>query len=69
MILGASVVYLVTVYSDTWGSLTDLLTAVAAGFGTAIAVQWAALPIFQSLRLRAAGSGDAAKASSAEEAG
>jgi hypothetical protein len=51
-ILGASALYLLTIYSDSWGSLDDLLTAFTAGFGTAIAIDWAAVPIFQSLRLR-----------------
>jgi hypothetical protein len=49
----ASVVYLNTIYDDTWGSLSDILTALVAGFGTSVAIQWAAMPIFQSVRLRA----------------
>ncbi len=46
------VVYGATVYSDTWGSWTDVATALAAGLLGKAAVDWAALPIFQSLRLR-----------------
>jgi hypothetical protein len=49
--LGAVIAYMVPLYSATWGSVTDLLTALAAGFGTQAIVQWAALPAFQSLRL------------------
>ncbi len=48
----ASLVYLPTVYSDTWGSLDDILTAITAGVLGHVAVKWAALPAFQSLRLR-----------------
>jgi len=65
LIAGASLAYMVTIYKDTWGSLEDLLTAAAAGFGTAVVIQWAALPVFQSLRLRA---GSAAAAGSSPAA-
>ena len=56
LLAGAALAYMLTVYSSTWGSLDDLLTALAAGFGTAVVVQWAALPLFQSVRLRGASS-------------
>lgn len=52
LIAGATVAYLVTVYDDSWGSVDDMLTAAAAGFGAAIAIEWGALPLFQTLRLR-----------------
>jgi hypothetical protein len=48
----ACLVYLPTVYNDTWGNLTDILTAVTAGVLGHVAIKWAALPAFQSLRLR-----------------
>ncbi len=46
--LGAILLYVLPVYTDTWGTPTDYLTAVAAGFGAQAAVRWAALPIFES---------------------
>jgi hypothetical protein len=49
----ASVSYGLTGYSDTWGSSLDMLTAFAAGAVGTVAIDWAALPIFQSIRLRA----------------
>jgi hypothetical protein len=53
-ILVASLVYLLTVYDDTWGSLTDVLTALLAGAGAKVAIDVAGLPLFRSLRLRSA---------------
>jgi hypothetical protein len=49
--VGAAIAYMVPLYSATWGSPTDLLTAMAAGFGAQAIVQWAALPAFQSLQI------------------
>jgi hypothetical protein len=46
---GSVVVYVTPLYSSTWGSTTDLLAAAAAGFGTQVVVQWAAVPLVQSL--------------------
>jgi hypothetical protein len=45
---GAVLAYVLPVYTDTWGTLTDYLTAVGAGFGAQAIVRWAALPIFES---------------------
>ena len=50
----ASAAYSVSAYNDTWGSGTDLATAFLAGALGKVAVNWAALPIFQSVRLRKA---------------
>jgi hypothetical protein len=49
--LGAILVYVLPIYTDTWGTVTDYLTAVAAGFGSQAIVRWGALPIFESRRL------------------
>jgi hypothetical protein len=46
---GSVVVYVTPLYSSTWGSTTDLLAAAAAGFGTQVVVQWAGVPLVQSL--------------------
>jgi hypothetical protein len=48
-----SLSYLPTVYSATWGNMADILTAIAAGLGGHVVINWAALPLFQSHRLRA----------------
>jgi hypothetical protein len=56
--LGAMLVYTLQIYTATWGSLTDYLTAIAAGFGAQVVVRWAALPIFESWRGRSADVGD-----------
>ena len=50
----ASAAYAATTYSETWGSLDDFATAFLAGSLGKAAVDWAALPIFQSVRLRKA---------------
>lgn len=50
----ASAAYSTTVYDDTWGGCADLATAFLAGFAGKITIDWAALPIFQSIRLRKA---------------
>jgi hypothetical protein len=64
VLLASSIVYTATVYNDEWGSLTDWITAFGAGFVGNVAVQWGLLPIFQTIRLRAAGtSGEAPSAS------
>ena len=47
--LGATLAYTVPIYGPTWGTTTDLLTALAVGFGTQVVVRWAAMPIFRSL--------------------
>jgi hypothetical protein len=53
----ASAAYAITAYNDTWGSGTDLATAFLAGSLGKVAINWAALPIFQSTRLRKTESG------------
>ena len=49
----SSIVYMLTIYNETWGSTTDILTAVTAGFAGKAVIDWGSLPIFQSRRLRA----------------
>lgn len=51
---GATIVYLVPVYSATWGGTKDYVTALMAGFGAQPVIQWALLPAFTSLRNRVA---------------
>lgn len=46
------VAYALTVYGDTWGSMTDALKAFTTGFVSMSVVNWAALPAFQSIRSR-----------------
>jgi len=49
--LATSAVYILTgVYTSSWGTVTDYVSAFAAGFIGKAAVSWAALPIFQSIR-------------------
>jgi hypothetical protein len=48
----ASIAYGAAEYSDTWGTCQDMATAFLAGVLGKAAVNWAALPIFQSIRLR-----------------
>jgi hypothetical protein len=48
----AIIVYAVAVYDNTFGSPKDYAIAFAAGFATQALAQWAAMPIFESLRLR-----------------
>jgi hypothetical protein len=50
----ASVAYGVEGYGETWGTDQDLAEAFFAGFLGKVAVNWAALPLFRSIRLRAA---------------
>jgi hypothetical protein len=50
----SSLLYVGTIYSDTWGGLEDWVTAFGAGFLGHLTVKWALLPIYRSLRLRAA---------------
>jgi hypothetical protein len=48
-----SVLYAVTIYGPTWGSISDWATAFGAGFTGHVVVKWALLPIYRSLRVRA----------------
>jgi hypothetical protein len=52
-----SAAYSATVYSDTWGGCGDFATAFLAGSLGKVTIDWAALPIFQSVRLRKAKEG------------
>lgn len=53
----AAAVYGVTTYSETWGGAKDFATAFLAGSLGKVAIDWAALPIFRSVRLRNAKEG------------
>jgi hypothetical protein len=48
--LAASVAYIPTIYSSTWGTPSDYLSAFVAGFLGKVAINWAALPFFRSLK-------------------
>lgn len=48
----AAVAYALTIYSDTWGSVTDVASAFTVGFLTETLVNWAAMPAFRSNRNR-----------------
>jgi len=50
----ASAAYAATTYSDTWGGWVAFASAFVAGAIGKIAVNWGALPVFQSIRLRKA---------------
>jgi hypothetical protein len=64
--LGAAVFYAATIFSDTWGSVPEISSALAAGFVTPSLAQWAALPILRSFRWqRAAAAGTPAAADAA----
>jgi hypothetical protein len=54
-LVAASVFYAVTIYTETWGSLTDVLTALTAGFAGKVLIDYGTLSIFQSRLLSAAG--------------
>jgi hypothetical protein len=60
ILLVSSLLYVGTVYNDTWGKPSDLATAFGAGFLGHLAIKWALLPIFRSIRLRAAATPPAA---------
>jgi hypothetical protein len=57
VLLVASAAYSVTTYSDTWGGRQAFISAFLAGALGKVAIEWAALPIFQSIRLRKAKEG------------
>jgi hypothetical protein len=48
--LASAAVYVPTFFNSTWGTLPDYVGALAAGFVGKAAINWAALPLFQSLR-------------------
>ena len=50
----AAVTYGTATYGESWGSAKDLTTAFLAGSLGKVTIDWAALPIFQSVRLRKA---------------
>ncbi len=62
--LGASsIVYAVFVYNSTWGSATDVVTALIAGFAGKVTIDDRTLAIFQSVRLRASSAASPTQAS------
>lgn len=50
--LVAAIAYALTIWDETWGTVTDYATAFTAGFLTDTVVNWAILPAFQSYRAR-----------------
>ncbi len=50
-VAAASAIYAATIYNATWGSLTDIATALTAGFVGKVVIDWTKLPVFQSRRL------------------
>jgi len=52
-LVASSIVYAVFVYNNTWGSATDVLTALIAGFAGKVTIDDRTLAIFQSVRLHA----------------
>jgi len=48
--VATSAAYAATLYTGTWGTTTDYVSAFTAGFLGKVVVNWAALPLFQSLR-------------------
>jgi hypothetical protein len=49
----ASAAYLPHFYNDSWGTLGDYATAFIAGFLGNLAINWALLPVFTSISIRA----------------
>jgi hypothetical protein len=49
------VAYMLPLFTGTWGSWQDWLTAFAAGFLGQVAIKWALMPIFHSRRIRLPG--------------
>jgi hypothetical protein len=60
--LVTSVAYIPTIYNPAWGTTADYVSAFAAGFLGKVAINWAAMPLFQSLR-----AGKSGKPAAAEE--
>jgi hypothetical protein len=54
ILLVTSLLYVGTLYNDTWGSVADFAAAFGAGFLGHLTIKWALLPIYRSLRFRAA---------------
>jgi hypothetical protein len=48
-----SLTYGLTIYDGTWGSWSDGLTALLAGFAGQVVIKWALLPAYRSIRLTA----------------
>ncbi len=61
--LVASTAYALTIWDETWGTVTDYATAFTAGFLTDAVVKWAVLPAFQSYRTRRRAAANEAKES------
>lgn len=66
--LVSSAAYIPTFYTSTWGTAADYVGAFAAGFLGKAVINWAALPLFQSLRPAKAASTEVTAPSSAPEA-
>jgi hypothetical protein len=66
--LVSSAAYIPTFYTPTWGTAADYVGAFAAGFLGKAAINWAALPLFQSLRPSKAASAEATAPASASSA-
>lgn len=66
--LVSAAAYIPTFYTPTWGSWTDYVGAFAAGFLGKAAINWAALPLFQSLRPAKAASTEGTAPSSVSNA-
>lgn len=54
--LAASAAYIPTIYNSTWGTPSDYVGAFAAGFLGKTVINWAALPLFRSLKPERSGS-------------
>jgi hypothetical protein len=67
-LLAASIFYAVTIYTETWGSFTDVLTALTAGFAGKVLIDYGTLAVFQSSRLSTTTKKSAAPASAASAA-
>jgi hypothetical protein len=57
--VGTAVAYMVPLYTGTWGSWEDWITAFAAGLAGQVAIKWALLPALRSSRLPQTGAGTA----------
>jgi hypothetical protein len=64
--IASSAAYALTIYNSTWGTVPDYVGAFTAGFLGKAAVNWAALPLFQSLRAATSPAATATDAKPAE---
>jgi hypothetical protein len=54
ILLITSILYVATIYTDTWGTVGDFASAIGAGFLGQVVVKWALLPVSRSVRLGSA---------------